>query len=147
MRFLMVILISVMTGFAAQAQQMPDMMQKLQSMSPEEQQQFMNEMMKSASHMQACYEAAGGEEGMKELEARGRKLQADVEALCAAGERDKAHARAQAEATRMMQDPRAANLQKCAQDLSGKMPFMQELADPESYLASNHICDIKEDES
>lgn len=146
MRFLMMILISL-TGFAAQAQQMPDMMQKLQSMSPEEQQQFMNEMMQSANQMQACYEAAGGEEGMKELEARGRKLQTEVEALCAAGERDKAQAHAQAEADRMMQDPRAAKLQKCAQDLSGKLPFMQELSDPESYLASNHICDIKEDES
>ncbi len=149
MRIIFTACIAMLLAFGAQAQQispqMVEQMKKMQTMSPEQQQQLMQQMINGAATMQRCYQDAGGEAGVRELQAKGQAVKTQVETLCAEGKRDQAQAYALAQAREMEKDPRIGKLKQCAQDLSGQFPFMQHLSDPDAYLANNHICDAKED--
>jgi len=110
----------------------------------------MQGMMKKAQEMQACMQHVD-QSKMHDFQQRGQQMAKEVKALCAAGKRTQALAKAMAYSQKMAADPALQEMKKCAEIMKGLVPGMMELAKP--YMdeksgshnmdepPSSHICD------
>ncbi len=110
-----------------------------QGMSEEQMQQ----MMQQAEAMQQCM-AKIDQSALPELEAKGRKMQAEIEALCQAGKRDEAMATGMKYGAEISSSPEIQAMRKCSEMAPQMMAQMQsmmpEIPDEEDD-SSGHICD------
>ena len=129
--------------------EMMQQMQKLQNMSAEEQQQYMQDMMQKAmqgaQQMQNCFNEAGGEAAFKKLQTKAEAAEAQVKQLCAAGKRRDAERFAMKFGKEMQNDPTISKLQECSKEMTAKWeksPFIAHSLQSEKKSVSKHICDI-----
>ena len=114
--------------------------QSFQDMSADD----MQKMMQEAQKTQACM-ANVDQYQLKELEEKGRKLEAEIKALCAAGKRDEALSTAIREGQKLSNDPAVMEMRKCSElmpDISSMMPKIPYAdAGDEKDKSGKHICD------
>ncbi len=106
-----------------------------QGMSEEQMQQ----MMKQAEEMQKCYGNID-QSFFKNLETKGKKMEAEVKALCKAGKRDKAQDTAMKFGKEMAASKEIQAMKKCgamAEQMMAQMPMMT----PDMTDKSAHVCD------
>ena len=98
------------------------MMQKFQSMTPEQRQAFAASMQSQAAKSQACFSKIDQAQ-MQALQARGRAVSAKLDALCAAGKTAQAESYAMEEGRKMMSDPTARQLAECSKGFAAQFDF------------------------
>ena len=106
----------------------------------EQQMQQMQQMMQQA---QKCFSKLD-QSKFKELEAKGKRMHADIEALCKAGKRDKAMSTAMKYSKEMDNDPQLKEMRKCSEKMEGMMTNMPQTYMPPTSEDSEkdvHICD------
>ena len=115
-----------------------EMLNKLQNMSPEEQQKFMMDMQKKAMGAQACLGQIDPAQ-MQALQTKGEAISARVDALCKQGKPKDAEAYAMREGQKMMADPLVKKMRSCSADIVKDMDFLY----PENQAngTSKSICD------
>lgn len=114
----------LLTGVsAAQAQQpatannmLQQLQQQMQSMTPEERAKWMEQMQQQAATAAICATQVGMEK-ITALEAQGKAISAQVQALCAEGKKAEATAYAKREGQKLMQDPTIEELRICSKDM------------------------------
>lgn len=101
----------------------------------------MQKMMQNARKMQECFENID-RSAFEKLEKEGKRVEAEVEALCESGKRDEAQARAVAYGREISESEEMQEIQKCGAMMEGMMDnmpiMMQESFDEEKH---GHICD------
>ena len=117
------------------------MMQQLQTMSPEEQKMLVDSMSKNAEAMQTCIKDAGGEEGLSELQTMSNAHHKQIAKLCEKGDRKAAQAYAQDASQEMLADPRVVTLRKCSRMALQNMPQLNQLVESGGIDKSKHVCD------
>ena len=105
-------------------------------MSPEQMQQ----MMKQAEAVQACMEKVD-QSKLEALEVKGKKMQAEIQALCKAGKRDKAMTTAMEYSMQMKNDPALKEMSKCGEMMQGMMPKPYSPIDEGPDGKPSHVCD------
>ena len=105
-------------------------------MSPEQMQQ----MMKQAEAAQACMEKVD-QSKLEALEVKGKKMQAEIQALCKAGKRDKAMTTAMEYSMQMKNDPALKEMSKCGEMMQGMMPKPYSPIDEGPDGKPSHVCD------
>jgi hypothetical protein len=100
----------------------------------------MQKMMQQAQGMQTCMENIDEAE-MEAFQQRAEQMDADVKALCAAGKRDAANARAmsfgrEAASSKVMQQ-----MKKCGEGMKPMLPKTATTAAEHSDAPARHICD------
>jgi hypothetical protein len=106
----------------------------------------MQKMMQQAQKMQACM-ANVDRSKLKELENRGRQLEAEINELCAAGKRDEALSKAMREGLKLSNDPAVKAMRECATlmpDMSSMMPSIPYIGTNDGNdkdKSGGHICD------
>jgi len=117
-------------------QQLQEILQQVQQ-NPENFQR----LLKQANDMQACLSRLAPDT-MDRLRVRGEEMIADIRALCVAGERDMAAARAQQYAGEMASAPDLRAVEECgsmASQLMADLPFANPDAADDAGPA--HVCD------
>lgn len=96
-------------------------------------------MLQGAQAMQKCM-ANIDEAAIERLAARGEKMQAELDSLCAAGKRAEAQAKAMEYGAEFMKDPAAKAMKVCTEHSKGMMqaPPLMDFGEGE---AERHICD------
>ncbi|MBT2991222.1 MAG: hypothetical protein KME65_19855 [Candidatus Thiodiazotropha sp. (ex Ctena orbiculata)] len=105
--------------------------------------QQMQQMMLNAQKAQACF-SEFDKSTFDELEAKGKKMEADIKALCAAGKRDEAMSTAMKYSKQMHNDPKMKEIRKCGEMMEGAMAGMPQPYMPptdEEQEKDGHICD------
>lgn len=100
----------------------------------------MQQMMENAQKMQECM-ASIDQSAMNRLQEKGRKMQAEIKALCAAGKRKEAEKAAIAHGKEVSASKEMKEMQKCgemAKGMTQQMPMVQEQLRAEK---GRHICD------
>jgi mannitol-specific phosphotransferase system IIBC component len=105
--------------------------------------QQMQQMMLKAQEAQKCFSKLDRSK-FDEIEAKGKKMQAEIKALCDAGKRDKAMSTAMEFSKQMENDPLTIEMRKCSEMMDGAMGGM-----PQSFMPTaedgeedeGHICD------
>ncbi len=101
----------------------------------------MQKMMQNARKMQECFEKID-RSAFEKLEKEGEEVGAEIDALCKAGKRNEAQARAVAYGKKISESEEMKEIQKCGTMMKGmmdNMPLMiQESFDEEKH---GHICD------
>lgn len=105
-------------------------------MSPEQMQQ----MMKQAEAAQACMEKVD-QSKLEALEVKGKKMQAEIKALCKAGKRDKAMSTAMEYSMEMKNDPALKEMSKCGEMMQGIMPKPYSPVETGPDGKPSHVCD------
>ncbi len=106
----------------------------------------MQKMMQQAQKMQACM-ANVDRSKLKELENKGRQLEAEINELCAAGKRDEALSTAMREGLKMSNDPAVKAMRECSDlmpDISSmmpKIPYPGGNGGEDKDESDGHICD------
>ena len=98
-------------------------------------------MMQQMQAAQECMQNVD-QEKLAEVQKRSEQMGKELEALCAAGKRDEAQARAISFGMEFAKDPAIQAMQKCGDMMQGampQMPYMEEFKDEES--SSLHVCD------
>ena len=95
---------------------------------------------------QAAQECFGeiDQSAFAELEAKGKKMEAEIKALCAEGKRDEAMSTAMKYGMEMQNDPQIKEMRKCGEMMQGMMDNMPQPYMPPSTDDSEdggHICD------
>lgn len=96
----------------------------------------MQQMMKQAEEMQKCMGNID-QSAFKELEAKSKKMQTEVKALCQAGKRDKAQSTAMKYGKEMASSKEIQAMKKCGEMAQHMMPMMT----PDQIEQSGHVCD------
>ncbi len=99
----------------------------------------MQQMMKQAEEMQKCFGNID-QSVFKALETKGKKMEAEIRALCKAEKRGKAKSAAMKYGKEIAKSKELQAMKKCgamAQQMMAKMPMMS----PENFDQSGHICD------
>lgn len=125
---------------SAQLQQ-HQMLQKFQSMAPEERYAMVRSMIQSADVMQQCVENAGGHEAINELQQIGEAHYRQVKDLCKNGKREQAQAYAHDVVQDMRRDPRISKLEGCSTSAIHALPHLEELMGVNGTNYNKHICD------
>ncbi|MES9817272.1 MAG: hypothetical protein ACH255_13720 [Candidatus Thiodiazotropha sp.] len=105
--------------------------------------QQMQQMMMQAQEAQKCFSKIDQSQ-LDELEAKGKKMEADIKALCAAGKRDKAMSAAMKYSKQMYNDPKMKEMRKCGEMMKDMMAGMPQPHMPptvEEREQAGHICD------
>ncbi|MGB5259813.1 MAG: hypothetical protein WBO34_04740 [Gammaproteobacteria bacterium] len=103
--------------------------------------QDMQNMMQHMQEMQNCMQSVD-QSKMEALEQRTNTLQAEVESLCANGERDAANKKALAFAQEMSSDPDILRMRKCGEKMRGMMPQLPYMEQTDAREKSgSHVCD------
>ena len=104
--------------------------------------QQMQQMMQQAEAMQKCFENIDPS-AYENLEAKGKQMESDIKALCAAGKRDEAMSKAMKYGMEINNDPQLKEIRKCSEMMKGMMANM-----PQPYIppttdenSDEHICD------
>lgn len=100
----------------------------------------MERMMQRAGEMQACMEELD-ESALQAMQSEGEAKAAEVDALCAAGERDAAQDAAMAYAKELAQSPEVQQMRKCAAMMRDAMPAMPEPFPTVGEMNERHVCD------
>lgn len=102
----------------------------------------MQNMMQGMQLMQECMAKVDMAE-LERLGEEGRKVEAEVNALCKAGKRDEAQDKAMAYGMKIAREPAMQTMAECGRKLQGMMPQMA--SSPYADLAENggdrHVCD------
>ena len=111
--------------------------QSMQGMS----QADMQKMMEGAQKMQACMMDVD-QTALQSLEARSKKVEADIKSACESGQRDKAMDTAKDFAAAMMNDVNIQKMKKCSEMMADMMQHMPQmpLANFDDYK-DRHVCD------
>jgi ABC-type phosphate transport system auxiliary subunit len=99
----------------------------------------MQQMMQNAEKMQECF-AQMDQSAMQSLNAKGEKMRAEVEALCAAGKRDEAQSAAMNYGKEIAKSKEMQEMKKCgemAQHMMQQMPHGPE----GDFSGTGHVCD------
>ncbi|MCG7874723.1 MAG: hypothetical protein AB2672_17905 [Candidatus Thiodiazotropha endolucinida] len=105
--------------------------------------QQMQQMMMRAQEAEECFSKIDKSQ-LEELEAKGKKMQADIKALCAAGKRDEAMSKAFKYSKQINNDPKIKEMRKCSEKMRGMMvnmpqPYMPPTVDERE--KAGHVCD------
>jgi len=100
----------------------------------------MQRMMQRAGEMQACM-AELDESALQALQSESEAKAAEVEALCAAGERDEAQDAAMAYAKEIAQSSEIQQMRKCAEMMRDVMPAMPKAFPTVQEMDERHVCD------
>lgn len=98
--------------------------QMRQAMDPaamKQMQQFSGKAMEAAMGLNACMMEKIGEDGMNRMAKRGEEINAEMEALCAAGKRDEAEAAMKGYAKEMMGSKEYRAMRGCAEKYRTQM--------------------------
>ena len=104
-------------------------------------QQDMQIMMQKAQEMQACMQNID-QVKMQAFQQRAQQLGAEIKALCAAGKRSEAVAKAMVFSREMVADSSIQEMKKCGEMMKGFMPDLTNIA--ETYVddgSKGHLCD------
>lgn len=117
------------------------LLQSVQAQNRQMNEDQMRQMMQNAQKMQQCF-ANIDQSAMEALTARGKKVEAEVKALCKSGKRDQAQKRAMAYGRELNTSKEMQAMRKCgnmAQQMMKNSPWMTD----ENGMASGngHICD------
>lgn len=103
----------------------------------------MQKMMRNAHKMQECFENID-RSAFEKLEKEGKRIEAEIEALCESGKRDEARARAVAYGRKISESEEMEEIRKCGAIMEGMMDnmpmVMQKSFDEEEH---GHICDAR----
>ena len=99
----------------------------------------MQKMMEQAMKAQACMEDIDTSE-FDRIEQEGRAKEAEIKALCDAGNREEAQETAIAYSRKMMQEPAMKKVRECSEHLRGMLPTMP-FDNFEEEFKNKHICD------
>jgi hypothetical protein len=105
--------------------------------------QQMQQMMLQAQEAQKCFSELD-QSKFQELETKGKKMEAEIKELCAAGKRDEAMSRVMKFSKQMQNDPEMKALRKCGELMQGAMagmpqPYMP--PDMDDQEEGGHVCD------
>ena len=101
----------------------------------------MQQMMQQMQGMQNCMQNID-QAAMEAFQQKAEQLNAEVKALCAAGQRDAAMAKAMAFGKEAAADPAMKQMQQCGQDLQDLLPNLPGAAHPRSEGGKpGHVCD------
>ena len=100
----------------------------------------MQRMMQGMQAMQACM-AGVDMSAMERLGAEGKQLEAEVDALCVAGQRDAAQEKAMAFGLRIANDPVMRTMRACGEKMQGMLPPIP-YADVTGEDGARHVCDM-----
>ena len=113
--------------------------ENFQNMSEED----MQRMMELAQKMQTCMEQVDQSQ-LEGLEQRSKEFEAELKALCDAGKRDEAQAKAMAYSKEMMDNPALKQMRKCGEMSQGMMTKMMphmEIVEEDFDYSKRHVCD------
>lgn len=140
-RLMTVLLVWTCTASAAIAQGMgpdtQDIIQKFQSMTPQQQADFMASMQAQAAQMQQCIDQVGQTE-IDNLTARAKTLGQQIKELCTIGKRAEAETLAQTEGQLLADTASAKQLESCSKGM------VQDLYKHTGFRPKNpnaHVCD------
>ncbi|MEW8393471.1 MAG: hypothetical protein AB2651_16970 [Candidatus Thiodiazotropha sp.] len=105
--------------------------------------QQMQQMMLNAEKAQQCF-SKFKKSDFDELEAKGKKMESEIKALCAAGKRDEAMSTAMKYSKQMYSDPKMKEIRKCGELMQGATAGMPQAYMPpteEEQDEAGHICD------
>lgn len=119
-----------------QLQQMQKMMNQPQTAQTGMSAEQMQQLMKQGESARACMKKIDKTQ-LKALREKGKKVQAEIKALCAAGKRDKAQSTAIEYSMQMKKDPAFIEMAKCGEHMQGMMPKTY------SDASGEHVCDSK----
>jgi hypothetical protein len=108
---------------------------------PQFDQQQMQAMMQNAQQMQACMENVDQSE-LQRFEQQAKQMEAEVNALCDAGERDQAQHKALSFGQTVASSAAIQEVRNCAEIMRDVMPGIADMA--KNYSAENsesHVCD------
>jgi len=97
----------------------------------------MQNMMQQMQGMQTCMQAIDPSE-MEAFEQSAKKMQAEVDALCASGQRDAAMAAAMAFGKEVSTNKAMQEMRKCGEGMASMMPKVVTTAEDG---AKHHVCD------
>lgn len=105
--------------------------------------QQMQQMMLQAQEAQKCFSKLD-QSSFDALETKGKKMEAEIKALCTAGKRDEAMSTAMKFSKQMQNDPQLKAMLECSKLMQGAMAGM-----PQPYLPTEvddqgeagHVCD------
>ena len=103
----------------------------------------MQQMMQQAGAMQECFKNVD-QSALQGLEAKGRKMESEIEALCAAGKRDAAMRAAMQYSQEIQSDPQLQEMRKCSelmQGMAANMPIPYAPTIPDVKDKDRHLCD------
>lgn len=100
----------------------------------------MQMMMENARKMQECMDRIDPSL-FDQLEQKGREMETEIKALCAAGKRDEAEKKAMAYGREMNNTKGMKDLQKCGEMGKGMMEHMPVIREKMQEGKSGHICD------
>ncbi|WP_404356587.1 hypothetical protein [Methylotuvimicrobium sp. KM1] len=102
----------------------------------------MQQMMQQGLKMQECFGQIDSS-AMERLSERGQSIDAEITALCRAGNRDQAQSKAMAFALEMANDPAIQAMKKCGEGMADMLPKI--VTESEDYgnseTSSRHVCD------
>ena len=101
--------------------------------------QDMQKMMEQAARAQVCMQEIDTSE-FEKLEQEGKKMQAEIKALCDAGERTQAQDQAIAYSKEMMALPSMQKMRECSELMRGMLPKMP-FDNFEEEFKNKHVCD------
>ena len=108
--------------------------QGYQGMSEADMQRMMQNMQGAAACMQGIDQAR-----LEAFGQRAEKVESEIKALCAKGERDAAQSKGLSFAREVNTDPDMLKMRKCGENMRGMMPFMAQAGSPDA--SGKHICD------
>lgn len=98
----------------------------------------MQQMMQQMQGMQTCMQAIDRSE-MKAFEQSAKQMQAEIDALCAGGQRDEAMARAMAFGKEVAANKSMQAMRKCGEGMTSMMPKIATTTTEEG--SKHHVCD------
>ena len=101
----------------------------------------MQKMMQGMQEAQACMQGLD-QARLDAFSQRAEKIESDIKALCAKGDRDAAEKKGLAFAREMNTDPDIKKMRECGEKMRGMMPVMPFMGETYSQDQSGrHICD------
>lgn len=102
----------------------------------------MQQLMQQAQQMQTCMENIDQAE-MDAFQQKSEAMETEVKALCAAGKRDAAEARAMAFGREMANSSIMQQMKQCGEGMKHRLPNLPQAAQPEedNDTTPHHVCD------
>lgn len=103
----------------------------------------MQKMMQGMNAMQECMSKVDMT-AMERIGEEGKRMEAEINALCKAGKRDEAQDKAMAFGMKIAKDPDMQAMGECSKKMQGMMPQMAQspYADLAEDDANRHVCDM-----
>lgn len=109
--------------------------------APQMNQEQMQQMMQQMQGMQTCMQNID-QAALEAFQQKGEQLNAEIKALCAAGQRDAAMAKAMAFGKEAASDPTMKQMQQCGQGMKDMLPNLPHVPHSRDEGGKpRHICD------